>query len=155
MRKLTAFLVASAVATVALPVAACSPQPGSQPCFPPPLSLSTATAAPGDSVMVSAKDATCNPRYGPHAQIKVEVFDSAGTMVVERTGPMNDAGGFSFNFELPVAAVPGTWMVSAFPHDVDWCDDTGRNNRVGRGPGGEDMQRVSCVLPSLELLVAP
>ena len=155
MRKLTAFLVASAVAAVALPGAACSPQPGSQPCFPPPLSLSTASAAPGDSVTVSAHDATCNPRYGVRAQIKVEVFDGTGTMVVDSTGPMNDAGGFSFSFELPVAAVPGTWMVSAFPHDVDWCDDTGRNNRVGRGPDADGMQRVSCVLPTVELLVAP
>lgn len=159
MHKLTGFLTVSVLSAVLLLGAGCSPegvwQRDSQPCMPPPLSLSADMASPGDPVTISANDATCNPRYGAAAQVKVEVFDSFGNMVLDRKAPMNDAGGFSYRFEVPDSAVPGTWLVSAAPHDLDWCDDTGKNNRVGRAPSIENIQRVSCAMRALELGVTP
>ncbi len=119
------------------------------------MSLSTDTASPGDPVTISADDATCNPQYGEGAQVKVEVFDSVGNLVLDRKVPMNDAGGFTYRFEVPDSAVPGTWLVSAVPHDLDWCDDTGKNNRVGLDLRSETIQWVSCALRALELVVTP
>ena len=155
MQKLTAFLVVSSLSAVFLLGAGCSPEHVSSPCMPPPLFLSTATASPGDPVTISANDATCNPRYGVDAQVKVEVFDSVGNLVLDRKAPMNDAGGFSYRFEVPDSGVPGRWLVSVAPHDLDWCDDTGKNNRVGRGGSIEIIQRVSCAMWALELGVSP
>ncbi|WP_343319188.1 hypothetical protein AAFM46_01710 [Arthrobacter sp. TMP15] len=156
MQKLTAILTVSAVRLLG---AGCSPdhpwQRDSQPCMPPPLFLSTDTASPGDPVTISANDATCDPQYGEGAQVKVEVFDSVGNLVWDRKAPMNDAGGFTYRFEVPDSAVPGTWLVSAAPHDLDWCDDTGKNNRVGLDLRSETIQRVSCALRALELVVTP
>lgn len=137
----------------------CSGPPGTAPmgsgCMPPPFSLSTETARPGASLTVQAKDATCNPRYGDNAQIHIEVLDSSGTKILELQAPMNDAGGFSTDLLLPETAVPGQAMVSAEPYNLDWCDDTGRNNRVGApaSPGVLEIQRVSCVLPSQPLTI--
>ena len=64
---------------------------------------------------------------------------------------MNDAGGFSATVEVPASAVPGAGMVSAYPYNLDWCDDTGRNNRVG----AMEIQRISCVMPSEPLQIEP
>ncbi|WP_449374531.1 hypothetical protein [Arthrobacter psychrolactophilus] len=91
---------------------------------------------------MSAADASCDPRYGENAQIQVEVMDGSGVKIVDELAPMNDAGGFSVQVEIPDSAVPGPGMVSAYPYNVDWCDDTGENNRVGRAASGID--RVSC-----------
>lgn len=135
----------------------CSGPPGTAPlgsgCLPPPFALSPATAHPGGSISVTADDADCDPRYGNTAQIQLEVFDGSGTKVGEALAPMNDAGGFSAAVELPVGAVPGEGMVSAYPYNLDWCDDTGRNNRVGATT--TDVQRVSCVLPTQPLRIEP
>lgn len=66
---------------------------------------------------------------------------------------MNDAGAFSSELVIPETAVPGQAMVSAYPYNVDWCDDTGKNNRVGapESSGALEIQRISCVMPSQPL----
>lgn len=126
----------------------------SQPCMPPQFSLSQDTVSPGGSVTVSAEDASCDPRYGDNAQIQVEVVDGSGAKIVETLAPMNDAGGFSAAITLPAAAVPGLVTVTAYPYNLDWCDDTGKNNRVGRAaPSG--IERASCVMPSEPLTITP
>ncbi|WP_459299394.1 hypothetical protein [Arthrobacter sp. TMN-49] len=137
-------------------VAACTPPPVavSQPCLPPPYTLSPETAKPGGSVTIRADDASCNPRYGENAQIQLEVHDGSGAKVVEVLAPMNDAGGFSAVVDLPATVASGQGMVSAYPYNLDWCDDTGRNNRVG-AVGDTDVQLVSCLLPSRPLQIAP
>ncbi|MEO6529521.1 MAG: hypothetical protein ABI563_00840 [Specibacter sp.] len=138
--------------------AGCSGPPGPAPlgsgCFPPPFSITPATAKPGSSITVTADDASCNPRYGDKAQIQLEVYDGSGAKVLETLVPMNDDGGFSASVELPAAAVPGKGMVAAYPYNLDWCDDTGRNNRVG-ALEGQEIKRVSCVLPSEPLQIEP
>lgn len=103
---------------------------------------------------MSAADASCDPRYGENAQIQVEVMDGSGVKIVDELAPMNDAGGFSVQVEIPVSAVPGPGLVSAYPYNVDWCDDTGKNNRAGARSAAE-IQRVSCVIPSLPLKIGP
>ncbi|MHA7271611.1 hypothetical protein [Arthrobacter sp. HLT1-20] len=78
------------------------------------------------------------------------MYNRYGTKIVELLAPMNDAGGFSMSVNLPVDAVPGEGMVAAYPYDLDWCDDTGRNNRVG----AQEITRVSCAMPSKPLQIA-
>lgn len=127
--------------------------------MPPAFSLSTDTARPGGSITISAEDATCNPRYGEGAQIQLQVMDGSGAKVLDTTAPMNDAGGFGFVLTVPESAVPGTGSVAAQPYNLDWCDDTGRNNRVGSAPigaeGPAEIQRASCVLPTQLLTIKP
>lgn len=136
---------------------ACGGPPGSAPmgsgCMPPPFALSPATAHPGGSITVTADDSDCDPRYGDNAQIQLEVFDGSGAKVGEALAPMNDAGGFSATVDLPAGAVPGEGMVSTYPYNLDWCDDTGRNNRVGAA--ATDLERASCVLPTEPLHIEP
>ena len=152
-------MAAAAALLTGLAVTGCSGPPGMAPagsaCMPPPFSLSAAAASPGGSLTVQAKDATCNPRYGDNAQIHIEVLDSTGTKILELQAPMNDAGGFSTDLLLPETAVPGEAMVTAYPYNLDWCDDTGRNNRVGApsNSGAQEIQRVSCVMPSQPLTI--
>ena len=43
---------------------------------------------------------------------------------------MNDAGGFSYAFEVPAGTSAGEAVITAMPFNIDWCDDTGSNNRV-------------------------
>ncbi|WP_243400013.1 hypothetical protein [Arthrobacter glacialis] len=126
----------------------------SQPCLPPSFSLSPATAKSGASITVAADDASCNPRYGENAQIQVEVYDGSGAKVLETLAPMNDAGAFSVSLDLPTDAVPGEGMVAAYPYNVDWCDDMGRNNRVG-ALGAQEITLVSCAIPSMPLRIEP
>jgi hypothetical protein len=38
------------------------------------------------------------------------------------------------------------------PYNIDWCDDTGRNNRVA-GAADVRLERVSCVVPMKPLTV--
>lgn len=150
MLRATGVLVSILLAGAGL--ASCS-QPGdTQPCMPPQFSLSKDTAGPGESITVKAPDATCNPRYGGNAQIQLEVYDGSGAKIVDALAPMNDAGGFSTALDLPATAVPGQGMVTAYPYNLDWCDDTGRNNRVGRA-AATDVERVSCVMPSVPLII--
>lgn len=62
---------------------------------------------------------------------------------------MADAGGFSAEVEVPLQSARGVMAVNAIPYGVDWCDDTGKNNRVGRGE--LPLERASCVLPTKPL----
>lgn len=146
------------VVLASLAGAGCSSPPGPAPlgsgCLPPPFSITPATAKAGGSITVTADDAGCNPRYGDNAQIQLEVYDGSGAKVLETLAPMNDGGGFSARVDLPAAAVPGQGMVAAYAYNLDWCDDTGRNNRVG-ALGAQEIKRVSCVLPSEPLQIAP
>lgn len=98
---------------------------------------------------VQAQDADCDPRYGENARIKVTVTDPLGQEIINTTAPMNDAGGFSYTFEVPADAAQGEAAVEAYPHNVDWCDDTGKNNRVS--DGNVQFLRASCA-ERIELL---
>lgn len=44
--------------------------------------------------------------------------------------------------------------MAAYPYNVDWCDDMGRNNRVG-ALGAKEITLVSCVMPSMPLRIEP
>lgn len=85
---------------------------------------------PGEEVTLSAFDAQCNPRYGENARIKITVTDFGGGKVIDTTALLNDAGGFTYTFRVPPEAAAGEGSIAAFPYDIDWCDDTGRNNRA-------------------------
>ena len=122
---------------------------GAPPCLPPEHTVSPSSAKPGDSVTVSAPDAKCDPRYGEDAVISIVFIDAAGVEVLNTTAPMADAGGFNFTAEVPLNSAPGVMAVNAMPHGVDWCDDTGKNNRVSKGE--LPLERASCVLPTKPL----
>lgn len=126
----------------------------SQPCLPPKYTLTPSSAKPGDTVKVEAKDATCNPRYGKNAQIQVTLTDASGVPGKVQLGPMNDAGGFSFDLKVPAGAAEGKGSVEAYPYNLDWCDDTGRNNRVGVGTGEPVMHRASCAQILVPITIA-
>ncbi|PYI69839.1 hypothetical protein CVV68_01670 [Arthrobacter livingstonensis] len=127
----------------------------SQPCLPPPFSVSATTATAGATVTVAASDATCNPRYGKTAQVQVTLRDSNGVEIVKELAPMNDQGGFSVELHIPAAAAPGPAAVEAYPYNLDWCDDTGRNNRVGRSATAPAIERVSCAPSVQKFLIEP
>jgi hypothetical protein len=58
---------------------------------------------------------------------------------------MDDGGGFSYTFDVPPQAAAGDAAVVAAPYAIDWCDDTGRNNRAHRPT--EFLERTSCAVP--------
>ncbi|MBM7781779.1 hypothetical protein [Arthrobacter tumbae] len=91
---------------------------------------------------IEAPDSECDPRYGQNAKVQVTVTDAAGKRIIKTTAPMNDAGGFTYTFEVPAEATAGLAAVEAYPHKIDWCDDTGKNNRVSDGTA--PLVRVSC-----------
>lgn len=91
---------------------------------------------------VAAEDSDCDPRYGENARISVTVTDALGKRVISTTAPMNDAGGFSYSFQVPTDASPGEAAIEAYPHNLDWCDDTGKNNRVSDAE--QSFVRASC-----------
>ncbi|MFJ2618891.1 hypothetical protein [Glutamicibacter sp. NPDC087344] len=147
-----AILVMSAVTSLTGCVASGEYPFGGSACMPPQYSVSPSVASPGSDVVVSAPGATCNPRYGEEAQIAVTVTDSSGNVVLDSKGPMNDDGSFEFSFALPEDMASGTATITAVPADVDWCDDTGTNNRH---KSEDDIDRTSCVLPIKLLQVTP
>jgi hypothetical protein len=108
----------------------------------------------GQNVVVTAPDADCDPRYGKNARIHVTVTDAAGTRVLDETAPMHDGGGFTYTFDVPPGTARGSAWVSAMPHNLDWCDDTGRNNRVAASPS-DSLDRASCVEPVRSLTITP
>jgi hypothetical protein len=122
---------------------------GEPPCLPPAFSVDPSSAKAGEKVTVAAPDAGCNPRYGENALIQVIVTDAAGAEVVNATARMNDAGGFTYTFEVPARTAAGDAAVTAMPYTIDWCDDTGRNNRADGA--GATLQRASCALPTRPL----
>ena len=123
---------------------------GEPPCFPPDYSVSPLNARTGETVTVHAEDTGCNPRYGQDARIQVTVTDTAGVKVIQETAPMNDAGGFTFQFEVPQQSAAGEASVEAIPYNLDWCDDTGRNNRVPQSSG---LERASCAVRTEPLTI--
>ena len=122
------------------------------PCMPPVYTVTPSEAEPGDRVTVSAPDTACDARYGRDGQVKVTVRDAAGAEVLDGLGPMTDDGGFSFVFTVPLAAAPGQAAVVAYPYNVDWCDDTGVNNRAA---GPQSLVLASCAEPMVPLVILP
>jgi hypothetical protein len=100
-----------------------------------------------------APDADCDPRYGANARIQVTLTDAAGVDVFTATAPMNDAGGFNYDFEVPAGGVAGAAAITVMPFNIDWCDDTGRNNRVAEARAAATLERVSCVIPTRPLTI--
>lgn len=141
------------VLVLVAPISGCLSSTGAEPpCFPPAYSLTPTEAKPGQSVTVAAPDADCNPRYGNNARIQVSVIDAIGEEAVNSTSAMNDAGGFTYTFVVPARTAAGDAAVTAVPYNIDWCDDTGRNNRVA-GAREVTLVRVSCVLPVRPLTI--
>ncbi|MHA7262211.1 hypothetical protein ACX80W_03290 [Arthrobacter sp. TMN-37] len=139
------FLAAGIGAAVMGTTAACTPYSGTAPpCFPPAFSVTPAAAAPGETVTVAAPPVDCDPRYGDDARIRIVVTDERGVEAIDTTAPMTDAGEFAYTFPVPARMAVGKASVMAEPDDVDWCDDTGRNNRI---QGSRMWERTSCVLP--------
>ena len=131
-----------AVAASALGISACRDAFAPPPCMPPAYTVTPSEAKPGEQVTVSAPETTCDARYGYGARIQVTFTDAAGVTVLEELAPMTDDGGFTFAFTVPAAAAAGEGGVSAVPYGLDWCDDTGVNNRAAPGP--LSLERVSC-----------
>lgn len=144
------FTIVFVVPMVATAGACSSSSGGEPPCFPPAYSVSPNSAKAGEKVTVSAPPADCNPRYGTNAQIQVSVTDKAGTKVINKTAPMADSGAFTFTFKVPTATAAGEATVTAMPYNIDWCDDTGRNNRA---EGLTDFHRASCAMPVKSLTI--
>jgi hypothetical protein len=124
---------------------------GEPPCLPPAFSLDSPSVKAGGKVTVTAPDADCNPRYGENALIQVTVADATGVKVIDATAPMNDAGGFTYSFEVPAQTAAGDAAVLALPYNIDWCDDTGRNNRADGA--ATTLQRASCAPPTKPLSI--
>ena len=140
-----------AVAAVALGLGGCRDVFAPPPCMPPAYTATPSEVEPGDQVTVSAPDATCGARYGRDAQVQVTVRDAARAVVLEELAPMTDDGGFTFVFTVPPATAPGEAAVMAYPYNLDWCDDTGVNNRAGAGP--QTLVLVSCAERSVPLVI--
>lgn len=79
---------------------------------------------------------------GDYVFPEIVVKDSEGTGILITTASMSDAGGFTYSFSVPSQATPGKASVQAYPYQIDWCDDTGLNNRLS----GADISfvRASC-----------
>lgn len=134
--------VGAVIVSASLSACGVSPGNGEPPCLPPAYSVAPPSARAGDPVTVQAPDADCNPRYGKDARIQVTLTDAAGIKVINTTAPMTDAGAFTYTFVVPATAAAGPAAVEAVPYGVDWCDDTGRNNRAGGT--GTTLERTSC-----------
>lgn len=126
------------------------PFSGAPPCMPPDYVLEPSTVKAGSALKVWAPDATCNPRYGERAQIQIELLDEQNEVLLSKLAPMGDAGSFEHSLRIPADLKPGNYNISASPHGVDWCDDTGRNNRIENpdfGRSGVLVVRASCATP--------
>lgn len=138
------------VSLVATAGACSSSSNGEPPCLPPAYSVSPASARPGDTVTVAAPGADCNPRYGSNAQIHVTVTDESGAKVIDAMAPMTDSGEFTYTFTVPAEMAAGDASVTAMPYNIDWCDDTGRNNRAN---GATPFELASCAMPEEQLTI--
>ncbi|WP_258229068.1 hypothetical protein [Arthrobacter sp. HMWF013] len=151
MRLTAAALCSASILAAVAGLAGCRDPAGPPPCMPPTYTVSPAEARPGDEVTVRAQDTTCDARYGADARVQVTVRDAAGVNVLEELAPMTDDGGFTFVFTVPAEMAAGQAGVSAYPYGVDWCDDTGVNNRVASGP--QALVRVSCAERLVPLVI--
>jgi len=150
-RSSVVIAVAAILVVTAASGCASSSGNGEPPCFPPAFSVNPSSAKAGEKVTIAAPDADCNPRYGENARIQVTVTDATGIEVLNSTAAMNDAGGFTYTFEVPAQTAAGEAAVTAMPYNIDWCDDTGKNNRADGAVA--TLQRASCVLPMMPLNV--
>ena len=148
LRIAVAFLM---VAMVAAGLSGCRDVFAPPPCMPPSYTVTPSEAKPGDQVTVSAQDTSCDARYGQNAQVQVTLRDAVGSVLLEELAPMGDDGAFTFVFTVPPAAAPGKAAVGAYPYNLDWCDDTGVNNRAGAGP--QTLVLVSCAERVVPLLI--
>lgn len=152
----TASAVVLACALGVLATGCQPPFSGAPPCRPPAYVVDPASVEAGETITVSAPDATCDPRYGERAQIQVELLDDQNEVILTELAPMGDAGSFEHTLRIPAGTKPGSYGISATPHDIDWCDDTGRNNRVGEpgaGQRGLAVVRALCVTPYVAIEV--
>jgi hypothetical protein len=85
-----------------------------------------------------------------NAQVQVSVTDKGRVKVINTTAPMTDSGAFSFTFIVPAKMAAGEAAVTAMPYNIDWCDDTGRNNRA---EGTTNFGRASCAMPVESLTI--
>lgn len=152
--------LATAGAGILFGVTACVGGPGGPsgppPCPPPAYTLGSDSVAQGGTLRVSAPEATCNPSYGDKAQIEIQLLDSQHKVLETQLAPMRDTGSFDYQLALPSTLRAGTYSISAFPHDLDWCDDTGVNNRLKNSSSqnsGVVIVRASCVIPIKEFTV--
>lgn len=146
--------LAIAGAGMLLGVTACAGGPGGPsgppPCPPPAYSLSAESVTAGGTLRVSAPEATCNPSYGNNAQIEIQLVDSKHKVIETKLAPMTDTGSFNYQLTVPSTLRAGTYSISALPHDLDWCDDTGVNNRLKKSSiqnSSVVVVRASCVTP--------
>lgn len=128
----------------------------SPPCNPPAYSLSAESVTAGGTLRISAPEATCNPSYGNNAQIEIQLVDSKHKVIETKLAPMTDTGSFNYQLTVPSTLRAGTYSISALPHDLDWCDDTGVNNRLKNSNiqnSGVVIVRASCITPFKEFKV--
>ena len=67
---------------------------------------------------------------------------------------MSDAGSFTYGLRIPDGTKPGDYGITALPNGLDWCDDTGQNNRVDSAENGFEgtaVVRASCAIPRVGL----
>lgn len=122
------------------------------PCMPPAYALDPAVVAPGGTLRVSAPDAACDPRYGQDAKVRIDLVNGRHEVLLSELAPMSDAGAFTHVLDIPATLKPGTYGISAAPDGVDWCDDTGHNNRLenpGIGDSGFGVARAACAVPQV------
>lgn len=120
------------------------------PCMPPAYALDAAVVAPGGTLRVSAPEATCDPRYGQDAKVRVDLVNGRREILLSELAPMSDAGAFTHVLKIPATLKPGAYGISAAPDGMDWCDDTGRNNRLenpGFGGTGLGVVPAACAVP--------
>ncbi|MDR4533538.1 hypothetical protein [Glutamicibacter sp. PS] len=115
--------------------------------------MEPSSARVGDEVTVSAPAATCNPSYGEDAKVRVVLTDASGAEVLNTTAEMSDAGAFEFTFIIPDRTQTGTATVLAMPDALDWCDDTGVNNRLKSSEAS--IHRTACAEPARALEIVP
>lgn len=146
-----ALLVIAVGAGALFGVSGCSAIPqSSRPCMPPEYTLDSAVIAPGGTLRISAPDATCDPRYGEDAKVRIDLVNVRQEVLLTELAPMSDAGAFTHALEIPASLEPGSYGISAAPDGVDWCDDTGRNNRLENpdfGDTGLGVLRAACGVP--------
>lgn len=140
-------------AGLVLAVAGCAaPIHTSDPCMPPAYTLESPVAAPGETLGISAPGATCNPGYGKDAQVRIELVDNQQQVVSTELAPMSDDGAFTHDLRIPGGTTPGSYGITAIPDGMDWCDDTGRDNRLcvaDLGVNGISAARASCAVPRI------
>jgi hypothetical protein len=147
--RLITVVLCAAILTAALN--SCRNVVAPPPCMPPAFTVIPAEVKPGDMVTVSAPDAGCDARYGQAARVRVELLNAAGTPALDELAPMTDDGGFTLVFTVPADMSPGEAGVTAYPYNLDWCDDTGVNNRAAAGP--PTLARVSCAQRLVPLVI--